>query len=193
MVSVNGLSRDEYLEFSGFGIKFDEYVRNLQHFCDNRKQCEVYIKISGDHIPPERIEKFYKIFGDMGDRVFVEHTAPVWPQFSVRDVNQKVGIYNNPLTNVKVCPYIFYSLTVNWDGTISLCFVDWNQKMIVGDLKTQSFKSVWEGEHLRQYRLVHLSGQRSALPQCGNCGQLTHCAPRDIDKYAEKFRRIYEN
>jgi radical SAM protein with 4Fe4S-binding SPASM domain len=99
--------------------------------------------------------------------------------------NAEVGIYGQPIREVMVCPYVFYSLSVNSDGTASLCFLDWERKLIVGDLKKESFRDVWNGPILHEYRRMHLLKKRKDHEICGVCKQLSHCLPDDIDAYAE--------
>ena len=95
-----------------------------------------------------------------------------------------MGIYGQPIKEVSVCPYIFYSLSINSDGKASLCFLDWARRLIVGDAFAESIKEIWNGSALFEYRRMHLEMRRKQHPVCGSCGQLTHCLPDDIDAYA---------
>ena len=161
----------------------NDYRDQIHNFILHRKQCKVYIKIIGDGMTERGKKTFYRDFSD-ADRVFIENRINCWPNFNSGD-DPKVGIYGNPLTDVAVCPYVMYSVKINSDGTVSLCFLDYPHQMIVGDLKTESFREVWNGEKLRNYQIMHLSKRRHIHPFCCNCHQLTHGAPDDIDKYAE--------
>jgi radical SAM protein with 4Fe4S-binding SPASM domain len=85
---------------------------------------------------------------------------------------------------VDTCPYIFYSLAVNSDGSVSLCFLDWGRKLVIGDLRRQSLAEIWTGEELFRHRMLHLQGNRSDNEVCAACGQLSHCLPDNIDPHA---------
>src|SRR3989304_7273115 len=88
---------------------------------DGRGRCEVYVKTIGDGMSDEQKGQFYKDFGDVSDRIFIENVAPCWPGYDVGSVGTR-GIYNQELTReVHVCPYIFYSSAINSNGTVSLC------------------------------------------------------------------------
>lgn len=193
-ISVVGLSEKTYEGFSGYKLNFDKFVENIRHFYDNRKNCLVYIKIVGDGLSEHDKEYFFSIFGDISDRIFVEHIAPCWPKFEMRGVvpNKKVGIYGQKIKEVQVCPYIFYSLSINSDGKVSLCFLDWSRKLIIGDVRTESLKSIWNGDSLFEYRKMHLLEKRKSHPICADCGQLSHCLPDDIDPYAEMLLKRLE-
>ncbi len=187
-ISVDGLSEDQFLEFAGVKIDFDRYVDNIRRIYEMKGSCELLVKIAGDTLSEDEKTRFFRIFGDYADRIFIENVAPCWPEFDLSarlDVNMDKGIYDQPVSEVLTCPYIFYSLSVNSDGSVSLCFLDWARKLIVGDVRRESLKDIWNGDTLRQHRLDHLRGNRKSDPVCGACGQLTHCLPDNIDPYAE--------
>jgi radical SAM protein with 4Fe4S-binding SPASM domain len=193
-ISVNGISEKQYLDFSGFKLNFDAFVENIRHFYEHRNNCLVVVKICGDVLSQDDKERFMRVFGDISDRIFIEHIAPCWPEFEMKGItpNKEIGIYGQPIREVTVCPYIFYSLSINSDGTASLCFLDWAHKMIVGDLRKQSFTEIWNGQPLFDYRKMHLQKKRKTHPACGACGQLTHCLPDDIDPYADMLLKRLE-
>ena len=185
-ISINGLSDQSYREFTRYKIRFNTLVDNIRHFYEHRGNCQVSIKMVGDNLPAADHQRFFDIFGDIADRIFIEHVAPCWPTFEMTDVapNTSVGIYGQEIREVEVCPYIFYSLSINSDGGVSLCFLDWARQLIVGDLKTQSFKDIWNGKLLSDYRKMHLLKKRKTHSICGVCGQLSHGLPDNIDPFA---------
>ena len=149
--------------------------------------CEICIKIAGDFLSDEDKARFYETFGDYCDRISIENTAPCWPEFDVEDrmgLTITEGIYNQKISETDTCPYIFYSMAVNSDGTVSLCFLDWARKLLIGDVRKQSLKSIWEGDLLYGHQVEHLKGNRKNHPVCGKCGQLSHCLPDNIDPFA---------
>jgi len=185
-ISIEGINARQYMEFSNYKIDFDKLVRNIRHFYENRKQCEIIVKINGDILSDEDKNKFYEIFGDIADGVFIEHVMSCWPEFELKgvNVNQEYGIYGQKIKEVQVCPYVFYSFSVNSDGTASTCFLDWSRKLIIGDVKSESVKDIWLGKKLKEYQKMFLMKKRKEHPVCGNCGQMSHGMPDDIDKYS---------
>jgi len=186
-ISLEGLSEESYKEFAIYKININKLVENIRHFYEHKKDCLVCIKIVGDNLSEEEKDRFLSLFGGIADRIFIEHIAPCWPKFEMSDVkpNSEVGIYGQEIREVEVCPYIFYSLSINSDGKVSLCFLDWSRELIVGDVKTESFKNIWNSKTLFEYRKMHLLKKRKDHPMCSVCGQLSHCLPDDIDPFAE--------
>jgi radical SAM protein with 4Fe4S-binding SPASM domain len=189
-ISVDGLSDEQFLEFAGVKVSFDKFVDNIRKMYEMKGSCEICIKIAGDFFSKEDKQKFYTVFGDYADRIFIENVAPCWPEFDVQDrlgVFMDKGIYDQPLSEVNTCPYIFYSMSVNSDGSVSLCFLDWARKLLIGDARKESLKEIWNGKVLFQHRRKHLLGKRKENPICAACGQLSHCLPDNIDPYTDKL------
>ena len=193
-ISIEGVNEKQYLEFSNYKIDFDKLVGNIRHFYENRKNCEMIIKINGDTISDDDKKKFYEIFEDIADGVYIEHIMSCWPEFELKGVeaNQEFGIYGQEIKEVQVCPYVFYSFSINSDGSASACFLDWARKLIVGNVKNESVKDIWNGEKLLNLQKMFLKKKRKEHPVCGNCGQMSHGLPDDIDDYAEMLLKRLE-
>jgi MoaA/NifB/PqqE/SkfB family radical SAM enzyme len=201
-ISVDAMSDEQFLDFTKTKVNFDNYVDNIRFLYDNRQQCEICVKIAGDYLSDEEKRCFFDVFGDISDRIFIENTAPCWPEFDVEQrtgVTIRKGIYDNPLSVVNTCPYIFYSMSVNSDGSVSLCFLDWARKLIIGDVRTQSLHDIWFGNILFNHQMTNLKGGRIKSPVCSSCGQLSHCLPDNIDPYSDmliekmsKSRKVHD-
>jgi len=196
-ISIEGVNEKQYLEFSNYKINFDKFVGNIRHLYEHRKDCEIIIKINGDILSKADKNKFFQIFGDIADGIYIEHIMSCWPEFDLElkgvKVNQRVGIYGQPIREVMVCPYVFYSFSVNSDGSVSACFLDWARKLIIGDVKKESIKDIWNGEKLFKLQEMFLKKKRKEHPVCKDCGQLTHGMPDDIDAYTEDLlKKIIE-
>jgi radical SAM protein with 4Fe4S-binding SPASM domain len=79
-------------------------------------------------------------------------------------------------------------MSVNADGLVSSCFLDWGRKLIVGDVRRQSMREIWNSDAFNALRMQHLEGKRRENPVCGACGQLTHCLPDNVDQHREMLR-----
>ena len=188
-ISIYGVSNEHYKEFSGVKLEFERVLANVRDFYEVRGNCEMLVKIQGDTLSSQEKEMFLQQFGDYSDKIYIEHIMSCWPEFELRgvDINQEHGIYGQEIKEVNVCPYPFYSFSINSDGLSSVCFLDWGRKMVVGDVRDQSVKEIWNGKKLKAFRKMFLEGERRNHPQCGNCGQMTHGLPDNIDPYREEL------
>jgi radical SAM protein with 4Fe4S-binding SPASM domain len=170
-------------------LEFKQILENVRNFYEIREQCEMLVKINGDQLTEEEKNVFLEYFGDYTDKIYIEHTMSCWPEFNLRgvDINPKVGIYGQQIKEVEVCPYPFYSIAINSDGVVSVCFLDWGRKLGLGNIREESLKDVWEGRAMKQYRKMFLEGERKNHPVCGTCGQMTHGNPDNIDPFKKEI------
>ncbi|MGD0679901.1 MAG: radical SAM protein [Polyangiaceae bacterium] len=189
-ISVDGMTKEQYRDFTRFEFDFEAFVKNVAFLYEHRGQCEVAIKVPGDLLTEEQKALFLRTFGDLCDRIFIENFAPCWPEFDVESrtgVTITKGIYEQPTGDTDTCPYIFYSMSVNADGLVSSCFLDWGRKLVIGDVRQESLPAIWRSDKMNELRLLHLEGRRREHPVCGNCGQLSHCLPDNIDAHRPKL------
>lgn len=198
-ISVDGMNREQYRKFTGFDFAFDKFVEHVKWLDANKGICEVAIKIPGDLIDDSQRQEFLDTFGDYCDRIFIENFAPCWPGFDVEahtGIKITQGIYQQPIKPTDTCPYIFYSVSVNTDGLVSSCFLDWGRKLLIGDVKEEKLKNIWHSKKMNALRRQHLGGRRMENPVCSKCGQLSHCLPDNIDRFRDdlllKFNRYVE-
>ncbi|MBF0613473.1 MAG: SPASM domain-containing protein [Magnetococcales bacterium] len=86
-----------------------------------------------------------------------------------------------------VCPFPFYTLVVSVNGDVTVCCVDWNKDTKVGNIHESTLSEIWQGERLRQLRLLHLNRQRDQNPSCCNCNFL-YTTPDNLDELSNEKR-----
>jgi len=189
-ISVDGMNREQYLKFTHFDFDFDGFINNVKWLYENKGKCEIVMKIPKELITESQQQQFLDTFGNYCDRIALENFAPCWPEFDVEartGIKITEGIYNQPISNTETCPYIFYGMSVNADGLVSSCFLDWERKLIVGDARSENLVDIWHSQKFNDLRIQHLQGKRHENLVCQNCGQLTHCLPDNIDPYQQQL------
>ncbi len=189
-ISVEGVNREQYRKYAGIGFDFDLFVENVQWLYAHRGRCEVTIKIPGNYLTDAQKKEFLDTFGEYCDRIFIEDIAPIWPFFDIEAhsdirIAQTDGQYKQPLQPKDTCTYIFYSAVVNTDGSVSACCPDWEQKLIIGDVRVESFKNIWHSSKMNALRHQHLEGKRYDNKICSQCGHINYCQVDNIDSYRD--------
>lgn len=189
IISVEGITSEKYKEISGVEINFEQFVENIRHFYKNKGNCRLHIKTTDANVPEKDQEEYFNIFGDISDEISIDRVTPIWPDISMDGLTGSLerGIYNQVIEPVNVCPYIFYSLTINSDGSVSSCFIDWQHSNIVGDINERSIFDIWHGRKLYELRKAHLKRDKSSYPICVNCGQLVYGMADNIDNFSEEL------
>lgn len=78
--------------------------------------------------------------------------------------------YNSTQGTPKPCPILSEPiLQILWTGEVVPCCYDFDGKMILGDLRTQTIEEVWEGERYQAIRAAHVSGDFREWPVCVTC------------------------
>jgi radical SAM protein with 4Fe4S-binding SPASM domain len=170
-ISVNGIRSEQFLALVRTKVNFERYVENIKYLYSIRGACEIYVKAIEENLSEDDRKRFLDIFGEISDRIFFEHLFPNWPGFDDEIIPKEcaVGLYGDEVLERSVCPYIFYSTTVNSDGSVSLCVQDWARKLVVGSVAEESVRDIWLGQRLNAHRLSHLSGCRKDDATCAQC------------------------
>jgi hypothetical protein len=121
----------------------------------------------------EQVEKFKNEVSGFADLVTVGRTIMGYVD------TEKTKVDMNSLRVLKMlkekesvvkkymeCPEIFDKLSINWDGTISACCNDYDNKMIVGSLLDNTLKEIWRGDKINSYRRLIADMQYDGLELC---------------------------
>jgi radical SAM protein with 4Fe4S-binding SPASM domain len=194
-ISVNGVNSKQIYKFTNAKIDFKQYVDNIRDLYKNKGNCEVYIKSIKENLSPDDQSKFFHIFGNISDRIYLEHLSPAWPEFKFNGIKMKFnsGHYGQRVTQRQICPFIFYIMVINSDGSVSLCVADWKHKQIIGDVRKQSVREIWLGDIINAHRIAHLENRRSDNNFCKVCQVPSHGTLDNIDAYAEEIRQRFKS
>ena len=189
-ISVNGVRDEQFVDLVRTKVNFEKFVENIRYLYSIRGDCLIYVKAIFENLSEDDRKKFMDTFGDCADRIFLEHIFPAWPEFETDFLPDdfQVDHYGNAPEERSVCPYIFYSMTVNSDGSVSLCLQDWARKLVIGSVHDESIKEIWLGKRLDEHRLAHLNGCRKDNQTCGNCGCMSFGAFDNIDAKASAIK-----
>ncbi len=180
LVSVNGLSDDEFERNTQTLINFESYVEEIKYLHSIKKQLQIDIKIADACLPEggDGRKKFFEIFGDYCDRISVEgahiliHGTKSYGVLSDDKETLKLHKYKE-FENIElnVCPLPFYTMTVMANGNIDLCSCVAMPLTIPGlNIKTCTLKEVWNGEYRKEVLLKNLKQDYTGVAEiCGTC------------------------
>lgn len=67
------------------------------------------------------------------------------------------------------CNYPMQRLAVYWDGGVTACCMDYNNRFDFGNATSQSIFEIWNSPRVEEFRARHLDGQRSEVEVCNRC------------------------
>jgi len=128
---------------------------------------------------PERIPHFKKIQEGckLSDEQFVlrERYLSAEQDFGLTITN-KGGLVNLPEYDIvplkeplkRSCHYPFHKVVVDYNGDVVTCPCDYDKRLLVGNLNTESIFDIWNSEQVKALRLRLINEDRSGLP-CKQC------------------------
>ncbi|GBF33442.1 radical SAM protein [Desulfocucumis palustris] len=172
-VSLQGLDARKYKEVSGVTVDFDRMYENLIYLYQHKGNCSIFIKIIDSLLEGEADrERFYNLFGDICDQIFIEHLITLQQQMGdlggraddSRNINNEEVFFRN------VCPVIFYMLQIDVDGNVFPCPVGGLPKhFALGNIQDQSLSRIWNGRRRTNLIRAHLMLNRKKFPVCATC------------------------
>lgn len=185
-ISIYAVSGQGYRNLCKTNIDYEKMVENITHLYKNRRQCYINVKIIDVGLPNYEKQKFMNDFGNISDSIHIDNLMG-WSLSSLKDFTLGRNSTSSPdgrdLVIKNVCPLPFYSLSVNYNGTVSICCVDWSHFTVIGDLKREHLLDIWNGNKLFEFRRMHLLEERHNNRACKDC-QYRSTLPDNIDDYA---------
>ena len=182
-VSLQGISSDMYRKTSGVSLDFDRFIERLVYFYNKKKpHMGLFVKVMDVSLDTGEDEKFYAMFDNICDRMYVESVQPVYHAVNIQegtDSGMRYDRYGNAHPPRNVCPLIFFSLSVWPNGDVQPCDAIY-KPCNLGNVHSTTLSEMWQGSTLNDFRIAHLSGKKAMQPGCINC-----CAPDDVSHPAD--------
>lgn len=68
-----------------------------------------------------------------------------------------------------ICYRLWHRMMIMADGSVPMCNSDFLKEELVGNVKTQTVKEIWNGEKLERIRRLHLEKKRFGISCCAKC------------------------
>jgi len=178
-VSVNGLTAQEY-ETIRPGHSFQRLLGNLQRLraaidrsgrsCTLHVAAQILKEESADR--GADIEIFKKTWFSLADSLSIFGLSK-YDGISIMQQGQETESLlakqkRKPDENI-LCAEPFDRLVVKWDGQATVCCVDYDASLVVGDLQRQSLAEVWHSPALEAIRDAVRQRKYAQIPLCRSC------------------------
>ena len=194
-VSFEALSDVRYKELTQTNTKNAKIKENIKNLYLARIELKktnpsIYIKINDYKLTDQEKSMFYSEFSDIADELSIEKFMN-WDnshglQLQLQQNKKSDSVNKENLHRRQVCPRPWYTLAINFNGKVSICCVDWSYNTIVGDLKKESLKDIWNGPRLYNFRKMHADNRRKENVVCRNCEYLNdHQKKSELDEIAK--------
>lgn len=69
----------------------------------------------------------------------------------------------------KVCPHVFSIMAIMQNGDVLLCGNDWNEREVVGNVRTQSLRAIYNSPRMQEVRELMRQGRYDEIAPCRTC------------------------
>ena len=169
--SIQGISSDNYKDMCGVNVNFNNLYRNIEILYRNRHHTRIDVKIVDIALEPGEDKKFYEIFSEIADHVFIERVVPIWKNkdynglssISLEDNSNKYGV---EIGKVECCRNCFDTIVVIPNGDVYPCTqIAMEQKL--GSILESSLVDLWDSPIRKKILIGQVSGSRPSV--CQNC------------------------
>ncbi|OGW04875.1 MAG: hypothetical protein A2W77_05640 [Nitrospinae bacterium RIFCSPLOWO2_12_39_16] len=168
-IDIDGFTKDTF-EKVRKNLDFDRVVENTERFIELKKRLNknIFITVSiinMDETSGEIVE-FKRYWKPRVDRVLdVEYNT--WTG-SVENRNESI---NNSKRFNCPCKMLWDQMVILEDGKVALCCLDYDGKVIVGDMKNESILNIWNGKILNNLRQKQIELKFDEISTCRACNQ----------------------
>lgn len=174
-ISLNGLTSEMFKKVACVDIDMEEYVNNIRYLYERKGNMKIYVKIIENLFEePDDREKFYQMFNDIADVVYVENIIQLQRQMKdydgITEGNHK-NVFNEPMeTGWKTCACMFYQMHVDAEGYVFFCVSLGNpSKYAIGNVKDESLVEIWNGHTRLNALCTNLRDGSDKIPMCVGC------------------------
>jgi len=157
--TFNKIKRKNVLE------KVENNVKNFIEYRDDIGLDKPFVRVKimeFEDISKDEIDEFFNKWKGIADDVQVTGVHSWSGSVNVEATDETYDI-DCP------CPLIWYGIAINWDGRVSICSLDWDCSLIVGDITKNSIHDVWNGEQIKKFRELELYHRDKRSKTCKDC------------------------
>ena len=169
MISIDSINPEKYEKIK-VGLKFEKVMNNILAFFEQRnkinKNAVIRIRaviFESDHEEISQWKSYWDKIKMPQDRIYMKKPHN-WG-------NQKIVNNSSELTEDLYHPCIlpWSTLHITSMGKITICPMDYDGQMDLGNIMENSLYEIWHNECLQQIRDYHASGNRNVIPFCRGC------------------------
>ncbi len=195
LVSIQGFSKETYEKIM-VGLNYEKTMENMERLIETvkrkgAKKPKIIVSMVTCGINEHEVRKFKKFWRSKGVKAA---SSVVKNRGGLIEESKELFPYG--LKGRVSCARPFRDAVILYNGDMPLCCMDWERRVILGNVLKSSIKEVWLGDRLQKIRECFNAGRLEELPDiCKNCkdSELPHRHHRNlrgiIEYIASKFRR----
>ena len=200
-ISVEHVHDEGYRKVTGNFSNYQAILDNARALWDQRERMgkktpHIFAKIIDVGLTESERETFENDWRDISDTRAI-HALFQWPNDPGTTLGTTPTTGIDGVTPIKldrvVCASPFKGMSIDADLLVTACCVDALGETAIGDARTESLESIWNGHVLKQFRLMHLRGERNQNKACASCSYVLGQHPEsELDGARERLLPLYQ-
>lgn len=163
-LALDGTTKDTYesIRLGGeFEKNLEQTKRFLQMKIESNSRCSVdvqFIQMAKNKSQVDQVRGLFTAEEQKAIKVF-----RVKPVFNSPSIAKDEIVHRHP------CYFLWSTMTITWDGRVSMCCMDYDSEVVLGDLNKSSVFDVWNSEGLADLREKHKKLDYKSMPICDKC------------------------
>jgi molybdenum cofactor biosynthesis enzyme MoaA len=191
--SINAASRENYKLTHGKD-DFDKVIKNLKEIYEYRNKYKVNLKLMASFVvtkfTEEEIEEYKRVVVPFVDDTKILGVHGQMGQ-SLEELklleSSKLTAPFDKIDKAKPCPMLWNRIHLTQDGMLSLCCVDYDNKLIYANLNEESLKEAWNNKIINEMRRKHIVQDLKGT-LCYNCLYGEKCSIEPISNFSHDQR-----
>lgn len=186
IISIDGTTQDTYRQYR-VGGNIDKVIQGARNIVKWKKELNsktpfVFFQFLVVKHNEHQVEEIKQLAKEIGVDEVRFKTAQVYDyendpnnlipsldKFSRYRKDSK-GVYQPKNKLANRCWKLWHSNVITWDGLVVPCCFDKDAMHRLGNLKNESFKTVWHNDNYKQFRSELMMGRKN-IDICANCSE----------------------
>ncbi len=160
-ISFDGATKEEF-EKIRYPLNFDKVISNITNLVELRNRKGSNLKIEIACCSTTNKSETMAILEDIVDK-FSFGRIHNWTDEGNSDEKRT--------TIRKPCSRVFRTFTVLSNGDIALCCLDYDGKIVLGNVREKSIFNIWHSSIYKKMRLYHKNAQQYHIDICDRCSK----------------------
>ena len=163
--SLEGCTKESH-ERIAIGSDYNTILANLTDLIDMRK---------GNAKPQIRVCMVRMEETESEMKQFVKKWRPIVDSITIHDMNTGYGtlkdrrVRKSPLKRKVPCRELWLKLQVLWDGSVTVCCIDYDGRLRIGNVEKDSLRDLWFSPRMNEMREIHRLREFAKIPICNKC------------------------
>ncbi|MGB9619981.1 MAG: S8 family serine peptidase, partial [Armatimonadota bacterium] len=193
-ISIQGINKDTYEKIMGLNYERTfEGINRLTKILKERKVNHLRVVLSMVNVGHNeseirRYKRFWRRKGIKATSVAFENKGG--------NIEESIELAPFGMKQRKRCYRFNRCAYIVYNGDVILCCADWSRSVILGNVKENSLKEIWQGEKLNEIRENFIKGNYDMLPEiCRNCKKtrLSLRSHRSLKGIYQKFLSYFQD